>query len=145
MNGALSGIKIVEAASYVTGPFASQLLADMGAEVIKIEEPKRGDPFRGWGERNYAATFCSLNRNKKSITVDLRTAEGREVALKLAARADALIENFEPGDGKRGWATSKSWLSTRRSFTARSRASARLDPIATCPATIRWVKRGAAF
>jgi crotonobetainyl-CoA:carnitine CoA-transferase CaiB-like acyl-CoA transferase len=97
MTGALSGIKIVEVASYVTGPFASQLLADMGAEVIKIEEPKKGDPFRGWGERNYAATFCSLNRNKKSITLDLRTTEGRDVALKLAARADALIENFRPG------------------------------------------------
>ena len=66
MRGALSGIKVVEAASYVTGPFASQLLTDMGAEVIKIEEPKRGDPFRGWGERNYSATFCSLNRNKQT-------------------------------------------------------------------------------
>lgn len=97
MGGALSGIKIVEAASYVTGPFASQLLADMGAEVIKIEEPKKGDPFRGWGERNYAATFCSLNRNKKSVTLDLRAAEGRDAALKLAAGADALIENFRPG------------------------------------------------
>ena len=97
MHGALSGIKIIEAASYVTGPFASQLLADLGAEVIKIEEPGRGDPFRGWGERNYAATFCSLNRNKKSITLDLRTSEGRDVALKLAAHADALIENFRPG------------------------------------------------
>ena len=83
MDGALSGIKIVEAASYVTGPFASQLLADMGAEVIKIEEPKRGDPFRGWGERNYAATFCSLNRNKKSVTLDLRADEGRDIALRL--------------------------------------------------------------
>src|SRR3989304_4387542 len=99
MSGALSGIKIVEARSYVTGPFASQLLADMGAEVIKIEEPKKGDPFRGWGERNYAATFCSLNRNKKSITVDLRAAEGGggALALNLAASADALIENFRPG------------------------------------------------
>src|SRR5574342_195075 len=97
MDGALSGIRVIEAASYVTGPFAAQLLADMGAEVIKVEEPKRGDPFRGWGERNYSATFCSLNRNKQSITLDLRTGEGREVALKLAARADALIENFRPG------------------------------------------------
>ena len=97
MSGALTGIKILEAASYVTGPFAAQLLADMGAEVIKVEEPKRGDPFRGWGERNYAATFCSLNRNKKSIALDLRTDEGREIALKLAAGADALIENFRPG------------------------------------------------
>ncbi|HEY7219555.1 MAG TPA: CoA transferase [Candidatus Binatia bacterium] len=97
MGGALAGIKVVEAASYVTGPFAAQLLADMGAEVVKIEEPKRGDPFRGWGERNYAATFCSLNRNKKSITLDLRADEGREIALKLASRADVLIQNFRPG------------------------------------------------
>ncbi len=97
MSGALSGIRIIETASYVTGPFASQLLADMGAEVIKIEEPKRGDPFRGWGERNYSATFCSLNRNKKSVTLDLRAQEGRDAALKLAQRADALIQNFRPG------------------------------------------------
>jgi crotonobetainyl-CoA:carnitine CoA-transferase CaiB-like acyl-CoA transferase len=97
MSGALAGIKVVEAASYVTGPFAAQLLADMGAEVIKIEEPKRGDPFRGWGERNYSATFCSLNRNKQSITLDLRTDEATEVARKLASRADVLIQNFRPG------------------------------------------------
>lgn len=97
MNGALAGIKVVEAASYVTGPFAAQLLGDMGAEVIKIEEPRHGDPFRGWGERNYAATFCSLNRNKKSITLDLRTDQGCDIALKLAAGADVWIQNFRPG------------------------------------------------
>ena len=97
MNGALAGIRVVEAASYVTGPFASQLLADMGAEVVKIEEPKRGDPFRGWGERNYAATFCSLNRNKKSITLDLRVDAGCDIALRLASEADVLIQNFRPG------------------------------------------------
>jgi len=97
MAGALSGINIVETASYVTGPFASQLLADMGADVVKIEEPKRGDPFRGWGERNYAATFCSLNRNKRSITLDLRTDEGRDIAIKLMGDADVVIQNFRPG------------------------------------------------
>ncbi len=97
MRGALSGIKVIEAASYVTGPFASQLLADMGAEVIKIEEPKRGDPFRGWGERNYAATFCSLNRNKRSLTLDLRSDAGRDIALELVADADVVIQNFRPG------------------------------------------------
>jgi formyl-CoA transferase len=97
MAGALAGIKVIEAASYVTGPFASQLLADLGADVIKIEEPKRGDPFRGWGERNYAATFCSLNRNKKSITLDFRTDEGRDIAFKLIAGADVFIQNFRPG------------------------------------------------
>ncbi len=97
MGGALAGIKVVEAASYVTGPFAAQLLADMGADVVKIEEPKRGDPFRGWGESNYAATFCSLNRNKRSVTLDLRADEGREIVLKLASSADVLIQNFRPG------------------------------------------------
>src|SRR5262250_2515930 len=97
MDGALSGIKIIEAASYVTGPFASQLLADMGAEVTKIEEPKRGDPFRGWGEKNYAAKVCSLNRNKKSMTLDLRQNDARQIMLKLLSGADVLIENFRPG------------------------------------------------
>ena len=97
MGGALAGIKIIEAASYVTGPFAAQLLADLGAEVIKVEEPKRGDPFRGWGERNYAATFCSLNRNKKSVTVDFRTDDGRDVLIKLLSGADVFIQNFRPG------------------------------------------------
>jgi formyl-CoA transferase len=97
MSGALAGIKIIEIASYVTGPFASQLLADMGAAVVKIEEPKRGDPFRGWGEKNYSATFCSLNRNKKSLTLDLRHDQAREIVLKLAAQSDVLIQNFRPG------------------------------------------------
>ena len=97
MGGALAGIKVIEAASYVTGPFASQLLADLGAEVIKVEEPHRGDPFRGWGERNYAATFCSLNRNKKSITLDFRTDEGRDLLLQLLTGADVFLQNFRPG------------------------------------------------
>lgn len=97
MGGALAGIKVIEAASYVTGPFASQLLADLGADVIKVEEPQRGDPFRGWGERNYSSTFCSLNRNKKSVTVDFRTDEGRDVLVKLLTSADVFIQNFRPG------------------------------------------------
>ncbi|MFQ5918210.1 MAG: CaiB/BaiF CoA transferase family protein [Candidatus Binatia bacterium] len=97
MAGALEGIKVLELASYVTGPFASVLLADLGAQVIKIETPGEGDPFRGWGEKLYAATFCSLNRNKKSLTLDFRKSEGREILLKLVARSDVLIENFRPG------------------------------------------------
>ena len=97
MDGALAGIKVIETASYVTGPFASQLLADLGAEVIKVEEPQRGDPFRGWGERNYSSTFCSLNRNKKSVTLDFRTDEGRDVLLQLLTSADVFIQNFRPG------------------------------------------------
>ena len=104
MNGALEGIRVLEIASYVTGPFASLLLADMGAEVVKVEQPGQGDPFRGWGEKLYSATFCSLNRNKKSITLDIRRDEARDIFLKLAAGSDIVIENFRPGTlEKRGF------------------------------------------
>ena len=97
MNGALEGIRVLELASYVTGPFAALLLADLGADVVKIEQPGQGDPFRGWGEKLYSATFCSLNRNKKSVTLDIRRDEGRNIFLKLAAGSDIVIENFRPG------------------------------------------------
>jgi crotonobetainyl-CoA:carnitine CoA-transferase CaiB-like acyl-CoA transferase len=95
--GALAGIRVLEIASYVTGPFASLLLADLGAEVIKIEQPGQGDPFRGWGENLYSSNFRSLNRNKKSLTLDIRRDEAREIFLKLAAASDVVIENFRPG------------------------------------------------
>lgn len=98
MAGTLEGIRILELSSYVTGPFASMLMADLGAEVIKVEDRERGDPFRGWGGgRMYSATFCSLNRNKKSITLDLRNEEGQEICRKLAAASDVLVENHRPG------------------------------------------------
>lgn len=97
MSGALERIRVVEIASYVTGPFASLLLADLGAEVVKIEQPGQGDPFRGWGDNLYSSNFRSLNRNKKSVTLDIRRDEAREIFLKLAAVADVVIENFRPG------------------------------------------------
>jgi crotonobetainyl-CoA:carnitine CoA-transferase CaiB-like acyl-CoA transferase len=101
--GALAGIRVLEIASYVTGPFASLLLADLGAEVVKIEQPGQGDPFRGWGENLYSSNFRSLNRNKKSLTLDIRRDEAREIFLKLAAASDVVIENFRPGTlDKRG-------------------------------------------
>jgi crotonobetainyl-CoA:carnitine CoA-transferase CaiB-like acyl-CoA transferase len=96
-NGALTGITVLEVASYVSGPFAGMLLSDLGAEVIKIEPPEEGDPFRGWGKSEYSATFGSLNRNKRSVALDLKTEEGRETLRRLAARADVLVENFRPG------------------------------------------------
>jgi crotonobetainyl-CoA:carnitine CoA-transferase CaiB-like acyl-CoA transferase len=101
MGGALQGIRVIEIASYVTGPFAALLLADLGAEVIKIEQPGQGDPFRGWGENLYSSNFRSLNRNKKSVTLDIRKDEAREVFFKLAAGADVVIENFRPGTMER--------------------------------------------
>jgi crotonobetainyl-CoA:carnitine CoA-transferase CaiB-like acyl-CoA transferase len=87
----------------VTGPFAALLLGDQGADVVKIEQPGQGDPFRGWGDNLYSSNFKSLNRNKKSMTLDLRKDEAREIFLKLAAGADIVIENFRPGTlDKRG-------------------------------------------
>ncbi len=97
MRAALEGIRVVEVASYVTGPLAAVLLGDLGADVVKIEEPEQGDPFRAWGGGDYSPTFCSLNRNKKSVTLDLRTGAGRAALLQLLDAADVLIENHRPG------------------------------------------------
>ncbi len=96
-NGALAGITVLEVGSYVSGPFAGMLLSDLGAQVIKIEPPGEGDPFRGWGKSEYSATFGSLNRNKKSVALDLKTEEGRETLRRLVVHADVLVENFRPG------------------------------------------------
>jgi crotonobetainyl-CoA:carnitine CoA-transferase CaiB-like acyl-CoA transferase len=108
--GALEGITILEFASYVSGPYAGMLLGDLGAEVIKIEDPKTGDSFRGWGAADYSATFGSVNRNKKSVILDLKSEDGLKAARVLAAEADVVIENFRPGTMERlgiGWETLK--------------------------------------
>ena len=94
---ALERITVLEFANYVSGPYAGMMLSDLGAEVIKIESPDGGDPFRGWGAADYSATFGSVNRNKKSVVLDLKTADGVEAARALAADADVLIENFRVG------------------------------------------------
>jgi formyl-CoA transferase len=93
----LAGIRVVELASYVTGPYAAALLADMGASVVKIEEPTQGDPFRGWGRGGYSPTFRSVNRGKRSVGLDLRSTDGVALALELIDRADVLVENLRPG------------------------------------------------
>ncbi len=97
----LEGFTVVEAASYVTGPYAAALLADMGADVVKVEEPGQGDPFRSWGELGIAPTFRGVNYSKRSIAVDLRSPRGREVVLRLVRNADVFIENFRPGAAER--------------------------------------------
>jgi formyl-CoA transferase len=99
--GALEGIRVVEIANYVSGPYASMLLGDLGAEIIKVETPGKGDPFRGWGKVEYSAVFGSLNRNKKSIVLDLKSPEGVKQARALIRSADVLIENFRSGTMER--------------------------------------------
>jgi crotonobetainyl-CoA:carnitine CoA-transferase CaiB-like acyl-CoA transferase len=97
VSGALDGITVLEIANYVSGPYAAMLLGDLGATVIKIEAPNGGDPFRGWGTVEYSATFGSLNRNKKSVVLDLKSASEVEMLRGLITDADVLIQNFRPG------------------------------------------------
>jgi formyl-CoA transferase len=97
MTTALDGTRVIEIANYVGGPYAGALLADLGAEVIKIERPPHGDPYRGWISGGYSSTFCSLNRGKKSMLLDLQSDDGKRAAIALARTADVLIENSRPG------------------------------------------------
>lgn len=93
----LSGVRVLDLGQYITGPCAAVLLAEMGADVIKVEPPTTGDPFRAWESNGLNATFVAFNRGKRSVTVDLKTAEGRQLLFDLVTSADVLIENFRPG------------------------------------------------
>jgi crotonobetainyl-CoA:carnitine CoA-transferase CaiB-like acyl-CoA transferase len=95
-TGPLHGIRVLELGQLIAGPFCGQLLADLGAEVIKIELPGQGDPMREWG-RGLPVWWPVIGRNKKCITLDVRTARGRAIALELVANSDVLLENFRPG------------------------------------------------
>lgn len=99
-TGALQDIRVLELGTLISGPFAGRLLADMGAEVIKIELPSSPDPLRTWGQAEVDGHrfFWTVHaRNKKAITLDLRTERGRELFLELVERADIVVENFRPG------------------------------------------------
>ncbi|GAA4866434.1 CoA transferase [Saccharopolyspora cebuensis] len=95
----LEGVRVLELGNYIAAPTAGRLLADFGAEVIKIERPRTGDELRGW--RLYGGStsmlYRTVNRNKKSVVLDLRTAAGRDAVLRLAERSDVVLENFRPG------------------------------------------------
>ena len=95
----LEGIRVIELGQLLAGPFTGSMLAYFGAEVIKVEPPKGGDPIRGWREVQDGTSLWwhSLGRNKKSVTIDLKSEEGRELVGKLIDTADVLVENFRPG------------------------------------------------
>ncbi|MEM7779752.1 MAG: CoA transferase [Pseudomonadota bacterium] len=95
--GALKDIRVVEMGQLLAGPFCGQLLGDMGADVIKLEPPGAGDPMRLWGQGEEKVQWEVIGRNKRSVTCNLRIAEGQALARKLIAKADVLIENFKPG------------------------------------------------
>ena len=95
--GALNGIRVVELGQLLAGPFCGQLLGDMGADVIKVEQPGSGDPMRDWGQGETKVNWEVLARNNRSVSVNLRVAAGHELVRQLAEKADILIENFKPG------------------------------------------------
>ena len=98
-NAPLDGIRIIDLTSMLSGPWATMILADQGADVIKVEEPRQGDHTRSYGNRRngFSASFLNLNRNKRSIGIDLKTSQGIEILKRLCQSADVLVQNFRPG------------------------------------------------
>lgn len=99
MSGPLEGVVVVDMTRVLAGPFCTMLLADMGAEVIKVERPEKGDDARAFGPfvKGESAYFMSVNRGKKSVTLDLKSPEGKAILIDLVKQADVLVENFKPG------------------------------------------------
>jgi formyl-CoA transferase len=100
-TGPLTDIRLIEMGQLIAGPFCGQLMADMGADVIKIEPPGKGDPMRIWGRGDYPLWWSVCARNKRCVTANLRVEEGQELVRKLIANADMVLENFRPGTMER--------------------------------------------
>ena len=99
-DGPLTGLTVLDLTRVLSGPYCTMMLADMGARVIKIEQPGKGDDTRGWGppfQNGESSYFMSINRNKESLTLNLKHADGRRVLDSLLDKADVLVENFRPG------------------------------------------------
>src|SRR5690348_8707431 len=102
--GPLAGLAVLDFSRVVAGPYCTMLLGDDGADVVKVERPGAGDDTREWGPPfvgGESAYFLAINRNKRSIAIDLQHPEGRALALDLAARADVVVENFRVGTMER--------------------------------------------
>lgn len=96
----LEGLRVIEMGALIAGPFCGQILGDFGADVVKLEDPRTGDPMRQWGRslpKGLSPWWPVIGRNKKSVTVDLRTPDGQAIARDLIAGADVVVENFRPG------------------------------------------------
>jgi crotonobetainyl-CoA:carnitine CoA-transferase CaiB-like acyl-CoA transferase len=100
----LAGVRVLDLSRVLAGPWCAMVLGDLGAEVIKVEHPKRGDDTRDWGARvgtTETAYFNSVNRNKRSVCLDLQTAEGQRIARELAQQSDVVIQNFKFGGAEK--------------------------------------------
>lgn len=103
-SGPLAGLRVVEMGQLLAGPFCGQMLGDMGADVVKIEDPAKGDPLRQWGRQlpqGQSLWWSVVGRNKRSVTLNLRDRQGQDLARRLLSTADILIENFRPGTMER--------------------------------------------
>lgn len=102
MPGPLDGVRVVDLSTMVAGPVATMMLADQGADVIKVESPS-GDLMRhfAYGRSGMSASFLSCNRNKRSVAIDLKTSAGLEIVQKLVSTADVVVHNFRPGAAER--------------------------------------------
>jgi crotonobetainyl-CoA:carnitine CoA-transferase CaiB-like acyl-CoA transferase len=103
-SGPLAGVRVLDLSRILSGPFATMVFADLGADVIKLENPRTGDDTRQWAppyQGDQSAYFLSVNRNKRGVAVDLKTEQGLDIALRLADRADIVVENFRPGTAGR--------------------------------------------
>lgn len=103
-TGPLAGVRVVEMGQLLAGPFCGQLLGDLGADVVKIEDPAKGDPLRQWGRQlpqGQSLWWSVVGRNKRSVTLNLRSPDGQALARELIAGADVLVENFRPGTMER--------------------------------------------
>ena len=98
-HGPLHGIRIIDFTTMIAGPYATMILADQGADVIKIEAPRRADHVRraGYSQQDFSAAYLNNNRNKRSLCVDVKSPEGRNLLLRLVATADVFVQNFRPG------------------------------------------------
>lgn len=96
---ALDGLRVLELGSFIAGPFAGQLLGDLGADIVKVEPPETGDPMRRWGvlDAGRSLWWPAIARNKRSVAVDLRDERGRDVVRAIAGQVDVVLENFKPG------------------------------------------------
>ena len=103
MAGPLDGIKVLDLTRVLAGPYATMLLGDLGAEVIKIEQPGTGDESRNFGpfKNGFSLYFMSVNRGKRSVTLNLKTEHGQAIFKQLLEQTDVLVENFRPGDDEK--------------------------------------------
>ena len=131
MSGAapLAGVRVLDLSRILAGPYCSMVLADLGADVIKVEDARRGDDTRAWGppfQGGEGVYFLSVNRNKRSLAVDLKNPTYRDAVCRLAADADIVVENFRPGTAARlGLGYVRSRRRTRPSSSPRSAATDR--------------------